>query len=299
MEDTVAVMSGVGSLQPEKGGVAEHFHFFGVFDGHGGALVSAHCKRRLALNLATELSTLPGAAPAAPGLPPRWGGDSARSVEEACVRAFSRTDEEVDDDARLQGSTAVVALASEARLCVANTGDSRAVLYRGGKAIPLSNDHKPDDPQEQERIERAGGHVLQWNGCRLMGVLAMSRAIGDHYLRPYIISTPQVMCTGRCPSDDFVVLASDGLWDVLSSTAACEMVVAVLRKCADLGRKKGLAAAAKCLTRQAITHGSTDNVSVVIIDMKENFGAEHSSSVPGTLTETPTGTPRGMGPLAP
>jgi len=44
----------------------------------------------------------------------------------------------------------------------------------------------------QERVEKAGGQVLYWNGHRVMGVLAMSRAIGDHCLRPYVIPEPEV-----------------------------------------------------------------------------------------------------------
>jgi hypothetical protein len=52
----------------------------------------------------------------------------------------------------------------------------------------------------QERVEKAGGQVLYWNGHRVMGVLAMSRAIGDHCLRPYVIPEPEVRAmTARRP----------------------------------------------------------------------------------------------------
>lgn len=76
------------------------------------------------------------------------------------------------------GSTAVVAVVSPAEIVVANCGDSRAVLCRGGRALPLSSDHKPDRPDELVRIEEAGGRVIYWDGARVLGVLAMSRAIG-------------------------------------------------------------------------------------------------------------------------
>lgn len=76
------------------------------------------------------------------------------------------------------GSTAVVAVVSPAEIVVANCGDSRAVLCRGGGALPLSSDHKPDRADELVRIEEAGGRVIYWDGARVLGVLAMSRAIG-------------------------------------------------------------------------------------------------------------------------
>lgn len=77
------------------------------------------------------------------------------------------------------GSTAVVAVVSPDKIIVSNCGDSRAVLCRNGVAIPLSTDHKPDRPDELNRIQEAGGRVIYWDGPRVLGVLAMSRAIGN------------------------------------------------------------------------------------------------------------------------
>jgi protein phosphatase 2C len=71
-------------------------------------------------------------------------------------------------------------------------GDSRAVLRRGGAVVPLTDDHKPERTDEAERVRKAGGHVFFWQGARVMGVLAMSRAIGDTGLRPYVIPEPEV-----------------------------------------------------------------------------------------------------------
>nr|GMC59097.1 protein phosphatase 2C 37-like [Ipomoea batatas] len=80
------------------------------------------------------------------------------------------------------GSTAVVAVVTPESIVVSNCGDSRAVLCRNGVAIPLSIDHKPDRPDEVNRIEAAGGRVIYWDGPRVLGVLAMSRAIGMFYI---------------------------------------------------------------------------------------------------------------------
>ena len=75
------------------------------------------------------------------------------------------------------GTTAVIVLMTKDRYYVANIGDSRAVLCREGKAIPLSTDHKPDLPSEHNRIEKAGGTITQG---RINGSLNLSRAFGDY-----------------------------------------------------------------------------------------------------------------------
>jgi hypothetical protein len=78
----------------------------------------------------------------------------------------------------------------------ANCGDSRAVLcLDGGKPVPLSSDHKPDRPDELARIEAAGGRVIFWEGAGVLGVLPMSDAIGDGYLKPFVTAIPEVTVT--------------------------------------------------------------------------------------------------------
>ncbi|XVE58656.1 hypothetical protein DITRI_Ditri04bG0186200 [Diplodiscus trichospermus] len=196
----------------------------------------------------------------------------------------------------LGGSTAVVALLTPEHIVVANCGDSRAVLSRGGKAIPLSFDHKPDRSDELERIEAAGGRVIFVNGARVEGILAMSRAIGDKYLKPVVTSEPEITFTKREPEDECLILASDGLWDVMSSDLACE----VARECLKEGSNGDTAAAlnlndgrndgrhkkedegsetlypsrsvlaAALLTRLALGRKSSDNISVIVVDLKKS-----------------------------
>ncbi|KAH7293123.1 hypothetical protein KP509_28G012900 [Ceratopteris richardii] len=160
------------------------------------------------------------------------------------------------------GSTAVVAVLSFRHIVVANCGDSRAVLCRNGQAIPLSVDHKPDREDEMARIEAAGGKVICWNGWRVLGVLAMSRAIGDHFLEPYIIAEPEVTMLRRSHKDECLILASDGLWDVISNRDAC----LIARRC--LAAKKDAQFAATALVQEAHEKGSSDNISVVVIDLR-------------------------------
>lgn len=83
--------------------------------------------------------------------------------------------------------------------------------------MPLSVDHKPNLREERLRIEDAGG-VVVWAGTwRVSGVLAVSRAFGDRPLKRYVIPTPDVREEALSSRDDSVILASDGVWDVLSN----------------------------------------------------------------------------------
>ncbi|KAK8473200.1 hypothetical protein PHAVU_001G075400 [Phaseolus vulgaris] len=196
-----------------------------------------------------------------------------QGVMEGC---FRKMDSEVADNAavRTVGSTAVVAVIAAEELVVANCGDCRAVLGRGGEAVDLSSDHKPNRPDELMRIEEAGGRVINWNGQRVLGVLATSRSIGDQYLRPYVISKPEVTVTKRSSKDEFLILGSDGLWDVISSEVACQVV----RKCLngqirrvsnEVGKHQNRAAeAASLLAEIALAKGSRDNTSVIVVELR-------------------------------
>ncbi|CAL1409705.1 unnamed protein product [Linum trigynum] len=266
MEDAVAVELGF------KG----EYDFFGVYDGHGGAGVAEACRERLHELLAEEIG---GAAAVA-----EWGG-----VMERC---FGRMDGMVEEKDRMVGSTAVVAVVGKEEVVVANCGDCRAVLCRRGGVVPLSSDHKPDRPDELERVEAAGGRVINWNGYRVLGVLSTSRSIGDEYLKPFIISTPEVVVTKRSPEDEFLILGSDGLWDVITNEDACQVV----RRCLKgrMRRRRGssqeppaagmeligqggrAAEAAAVLAELAMARGSKDNISVIVVELNNINGGNSS-----------------------
>ncbi|WVZ69422.1 hypothetical protein U9M48_018210 [Paspalum notatum var. saurae] len=280
MEDAVAVVSPFLVAAPagedEDGGGGD-LEFFAVYDGHGGVLVADICKERIQAVLAEELARL--------RLGQRGGGEDEnegarwREAMEAC---FARVDGEVsvmqmemerrNKEEHKVGATAVVAVVSPRSIVVANCGDSRAVLCRGGVPVPLSDDHKPERPDETERVEAAGGYVIHWNGCRVWGLLSTSRAIGDQYMKPFISAEPEVTVTARTDKDEFLILASDGLWDVVPNDVACR----VARNCLSgrLAAKHPLkypgtsaSDAAALLVELAMSKGSEDNVSVVVAEL--------------------------------
>ncbi|XP_037425409.1 probable protein phosphatase 2C 30 [Triticum dicoccoides] len=315
MEDAV-------SVRPE---FLPGHHFFGVFDGHGCSHVATSCGERMHEIVAEEAG---GARSLGSDDADRWMGVMERSfarMDAEAVSSRSRASGAPTCRCELQlpkcdhvGSTAVVAVVGPRHLVVANCGDSRAVIGRGGAAIPLSSDHKPDRPDELERIQAAGGRVIFWDGARVFGVLAMSRAIGDSYLKPFVISDPEVRVLDRKDGEDeFLILASDGLWDVVSNEVACHVVRSCVRSkakrrggrssptsnlsprqssgsgsgsssgdeaqndgggCADARSEsdeesgedvdEACAEAAILLTKLAIARQSSDNVSVVVVNLR-------------------------------
>ncbi|KAJ9179368.1 hypothetical protein P3X46_011164 [Hevea brasiliensis] len=270
-------------------------HFFGVYDGHGGAQVANYCRDRIHWALVEEIGNVKNVSSDA-----SMEGNQQVQWEKAFTSCFLKVDDEIGgkgtrgtieghgdaSDANFEpvapetvGSTAVVALVCSSHIIVANCGDSRAVLYRGKESMALSVDHKPNREDEYARIEASGGKVIPWNGHRVFGVLAMSRSIGDRYLKPWIIPEPEVMFIPRARDDECLILASDGLWDVMTNDEACE----VARKRILLWHKKnGVAslaergngidpasqAAADYLSMLAMQKGSKDNISVIVVDLK-------------------------------
>uniref|UniRef100_A0A7S2R9R5 PPM-type phosphatase domain-containing protein n=1 Tax=Rhizochromulina marina TaxID=1034831 RepID=A0A7S2R9R5_9STRA len=128
------------------------------------------------------------------------------------------------------GCTSVVSLVVGMRLYVANAGDSRAVLCRGGQALAMSEDHKPMDERELSRIEKVGGFVNP--AGRVNGNLNLSRSLGDLKYKQSPVSPAEQMITAEPdvkhvdlqPDDEFMILACDGIWDCLSNQEAVDFV---------------------------------------------------------------------------
>ncbi|KAJ7958388.1 Protein phosphatase 2C [Quillaja saponaria] len=256
-------------------------HFFGVYDGHGGSQVANYCRDRIHLALAEEIEFVKEVL-----IDGKIKDNCQDQWKKLFTNCFLRVDAEVGGKSSLDpvapetvGSTAVVAIICSSHIIVANCGDSRAVLCRGKEPMALSVDHKPNREDEYARIEAAGGKVIQWNGHRVFGVLAMSRSIGDRYLKPWIVPEPEVMFIPRAKDDECLILASDGLWDVMTNDEACDLA----RKRILLWHKKNgvtlptergegidpaAQAAAEYLSNRALQKGSKDNTTVIVVDLK-------------------------------
>ncbi|KAB5513796.1 hypothetical protein DKX38_027702 [Salix brachista] len=221
---------------------------FGVFDGHGGARAAEYVKHNLFSNLIKH---------------PKFISDTKSAI----VDAYNHTDTELlkseNNQNRDAGSTASTAILVGDRLLVANVGDSRAVICRGGNAIAVSRDHKPDQTDERQRIEDAGGFVMWAGTWRVGGVLAVSRAFGDRLLKQYVVADPEIQEEKVDRSLEFLILASDGLWDVVTNEEAVEMIKPITDP----------EQAAKRLLQEAYQRGSADNITCVVVHFLGNQGA--------------------------
>ncbi|CAE8622955.1 unnamed protein product [Polarella glacialis] len=223
---------------------------FAVFDGHGGWQVSAIAQALLPRVFLEKLDE--GAAE----------GESASWSSQAAAEAvMTRTVEELDSvllrgpvgvgqllnlswlhPFRGVGSTSCIAVVDpvQGRVVVANAGDSRAILCRGGLAVALSTDHKPESDDEHKRIRRAGGSVVRSGPCyRVDGGLNLSRALGDFGYKANsslpsseqkIIATPDIVVHSWEPShaDEFLIVACDGLFERMTRQQVVDHVRAGL-----------------------------------------------------------------------
>lgn len=138
-------------------------------------------------------------------------------------------------------------------LYTANVGDARIVLCRNGKALRLSYDHKGSDENEGKRISNAGGLILN---NRVNGVLAVTRALGDAYMKDLVTGHPYTTETVIQPDiDEFLILACDGLWDVCTDQEAVDLI----RHTHDPQH------ASRLLVDHALARFSTDNLSCMVV----------------------------------
>lgn len=192
------------------------------------------------------------------------------------------------------GCTAVVALIHDNTLFVANAGDSRCVLSRGGTAVALSADHKPEDEPERSRIQRAGGVVT--NDGRVNGGLNLSRALGDHaykqntqlsHSEQMISALPDIQKIDLEPGDDFVVLACDGIWNSKTNQQVVDFIRPRFQKAG--GSPQSLSKICEelfdeCLSPDTLGDGTgCDNMTAIIVRL-DRFLPPTSDETPAEVT---------------
>ncbi|KAL3508696.1 hypothetical protein ACH5RR_028097 [Cinchona calisaya] len=216
---------------------------FAIFDGHLSHEIPDYLRSHLFDNILNE--------------PDFW-----TETENAIRRAYRITDAKILEkavDLGKGGSTAVTAiLINGQKLVVANVGDSRAVVCKNGVAKQLSVDHEPD--KERQSIEKRGGFVSNFPGdvARVDGQLAVARAFGDKSLKKHLSSEPDVAIEIIDDDIEFVILASDGIWKVMSNQEAVDCVK----------EKKDARSAAKHLNEEAQARRSSDDISCIVIKFK-------------------------------
>ena len=265
--------------------------FYGMFDGHTGNVASKYAASTLFDRLVRHL----------PGLQvsPDNESDWKAEVEKNVSQAFQETHEGFLEALALaptmdqSGTTATALLVTSNVIVVASLGDSRAVLSSTDEdgrlsGIQLTNDHVASDPRERAMVVERGGSVFSTTSGgleRVNGTLAITRSIGDAALAPMLSRIPDVTSMTRdeirklCGNMQrglpcFVVLASDGLWDVMSNQEAVDMVANVVAAYDSTDRVSwnnggAFQEAAEVLAVDAFVRGSTDNIGVCVVAILE------------------------------
>jgi len=232
--------------------------FYGVFDGHGGSEAAQYCADRLNLYLQNSTSFPDG------------------DIALALNKTFLDVDEDFIATGKPDGATSCVCVVvGNEKIICANAGDSRAIIVkRDGSTVAMSVDHKPGLPSETKRITDLGGRVVYWGRWRVESVLAVSRAIGDAALMPYITAEPDIREHEVVAGEDlFLVVASDGIWDVMQNADVAKFIIEETcttddnnggsgNKVVDLELLKWVG---RKLCVEAGRLGSGDNTSVVVV----------------------------------
>eukprot|EP01018_Ginkgo_biloba_P019533 Gb_23929 [translate_table: standard] len=161
---------------------------------------------------------------------------------------------------------------SLARNCIAKPCGKNMIA-----AIPLSEDHKPNRSDERQRIEQAGGNVMWAGTWRVGGVLAVSRAFGNRLLKRFVVAEPEIQEEIIKDDVEFLVIASDGLWDVISNEDAVSLVKSI----------EDPEAAARKLTETAFAKGSADNITCVVVRFNHSKGGGANCSHIHMFQRTP------------
>jgi len=240
--------------------------FFGVFDGHGGSLASNFASKNV-LRYIEDSDAYKEFKESGSTDPEEQAEMLARAMMEGfidCDEALKEVDE-VQAGHDFSGSTGICVFVTLTHWVFANTGDSRAVLFANNRPKFGTMDQKPSDAEEKERVEAAGGSIVD---NRVNGDLASARSFGDFRYKldeelppskQQITVLPKTTIVPRTDEDSFVVLACDGIWDVMSNFECTHLLLAAMR----LGC--GVGTACEKILEECLLKSSGDNMSVLLI----------------------------------
>eukprot|EP00921_Rhytidocystis_pertsovi_P002969 GHVQ01004952.1.p1 GENE.GHVQ01004952.1~~GHVQ01004952.1.p1 ORF type:complete len:486 (+),score=90.50 GHVQ01004952.1:364-1821(+) len=287
-------------------------YYSAVFDGHAGSRCAEYAASHLHTSIISAFRQRKQTLLSKPK--GRYSSDGVEldALQWACLQGFKITDNNFINMATKQrlsdGCTACVCLVygpSEdgfLKFITANAGDSRAVLCREGKAVRLTEDHKPNLVQEKARIVANGGTVRQdaegvW---RLAAVstgrsktdndwqIGTSRSLGDYIFKhpqKLVSAVPDVVVNNAdLDRDQFIILGTDGIFDVLKDQAAVDTVLSNLHH--------GVTKAAEALVERAKAAGSRDDITAVVINFSWTTSSQsHATVIPAdSIPEQPTHT---------
>ncbi|ESR61658.1 putative protein phosphatase 2C 15 [Citrus sinensis] len=242
--------------QRVPGNPSSTFSVFAIFDGHNGNAAAIYTKENL-------LNHVLGAIPRGLGRD-EW----LQALPRALVAGFVKTDKEFQSRGETSGTTATFVIVDRWTVTVASVGDSRCILdAQGGAVSTLTVDHRlEENVEERERVTASGGEVGRLSivgGAEIgplrcwPGGLCLSRSIGDMDVGEFIVPIPYVKQVKLSNAGGRLIIASDGIWDALSSEMAAQCC-------------RGLPAelAARQVVKEALrTRGLKDDTTCIVVDI--------------------------------
>lgn len=221
---------------------------FGVFDGHGGDHVSRMCREKFKPVLQKEMN-------------------ASAEIDNSLRKAYKHLDEIAAQGTKgiHCGSTAVTLVSlNDQELWCANCGDSEGMIaFKNGRTKMMTQNHKVE--MEDKRLRDAGATITNWDCPRINATLNVARSIGDHHLKKYVICDPYVKYFKINKQLDYILLASDGLWDVLDEKTVHSIITQKRNALAHLKPTELVNAIGYHLIEQSLKRGSTDNITCIFI----------------------------------
>lgn len=249
-EDKHKIILNINSNNKEEASI----NFYGIYDGHGGKYISNFLYKHLSNFFINKKITYP--------INNKYIMDVYKYIQNILRTKYKKISTGC-------GSTCLIVIHykynNKEYFNIINTGDSRCIICTKNIAIALTKDHKPNKLEEILRIKKLGGKIIYDGFEWRINNLSVSRAFGDIDAEPYVTNLPDIFNHRIIKDDKFIVLACDGLWDVLSNQ---KVVNIILASCYDINTglriNKKLNIANK-IAELAILNGSTDNVTVIVI----------------------------------
>ncbi|KAH6805833.1 Protein phosphatase 2C family protein [Perilla frutescens var. hirtella] len=242
--------------QRVPGNPSTSFSVFAIFDGHNGISAAIFAKENLLNNVLSAIPQSLGRE--------EW----LQALPRALVAGFVKTDIEFQQRGETSGTTVTFVVIDGWTVTVASVGDSRCILdTQGGVVSLLTVDHRlEENVEERERVTASGGEVGRLNLCGgsevgplrcWPGGLCLSRSIGDTDVGEFIVPVPHVKQVKLSNAGGRLIIASDGIWDALSSDMAAQSC-------------RGLPAdlAAKLVVKEALrSRGLKDDTTCLVVDI--------------------------------
>lgn len=244
-EDRHNIILNINGEKPDINSI----NFFGIYDGHGGSYVSKYLETNIPNYYTNKKFSYP--------FDENYHNQVFQIIQNQLLKStFGYSN----------GSTCLLNIMykyeNQIHMNIVNLGDSRlTIVYTNYESKQVTSDHKPDDPNEKSRLEKMGGEVYKDSESVFrIGDLSLSRAFGDGDNAPYISQKPDIFIKKITKQTKYIVMACDGLWDIIESENLGKIIN-------DLINTKNPDNIAVELANYALEQGSSDNISVIVIEV--------------------------------